>query len=202
MKQRQQILHIHGGNPDMGYQEYIQRLKTGYLNLNNKDSKKWNKRYREFLKEENYEIILPMMPCGWRARYDEWVIWFERHIEFMNNGIIFAGHSLGGNFLGKYLSENILPIHIKQLHIIAPSYSAFEDDFKITEFPNKFFENKIDEIHIYHSSDDGQVPILESEKYYEKIPNAHFHRFTNRGHFLGETFPELFENIKCTTETL
>ena len=136
------------------------------------------------------------MPCKQNAHYNEWRIWFERHIQFMNNNIVLIGHSLGGNFLAKYLSENKLPISIKQLHLISASYKKFEDDFKITEFPKNFSQNDIEEVHIYHSTDNDLVPISESEKYHVDIQNSIFHKFSDRGHFLGKTFPELFENIK------
>lgn len=196
MKNKQQILHIHGGEPDTGYEDYMDRLKNCRFTLNNKETLKWNKRYREFLNQDQFEIILPMMPLGWRANYDDWKIWFERHFEFLNDGVILVGHSLGGNFLAKYLYENVLPISVKQLHLVAPSHSKFEDNFAIKGKPKKFSENSIGEVYIYHSTDDEVVPISESEKYHTELPNSQFHRFADRGHFLEEEFPELFENIK------
>ncbi len=138
------------------------------------------------------------MPCKQNAHYSEWKIWFERHIEFMRDGIVLVGHSLGGNFLAKYLAEEDFNLTIKQFHLVAPSHSAFEDDFKLdfNNFPGKLLEKNIPEIHIYHSKDDKVVPIAESEKYHKQIPSSHFHVFEDRGHFLHETFPELFENIQ------
>ena len=47
------------------------------------------------------------------ARYEEWKIWFERMIPFLNDNVILVGHSLGGIFFVKYLSENLLPIKSK-----------------------------------------------------------------------------------------
>ena len=85
---------------------------------------------------------------------------------------------------------------IKQLHLVAPSHSKFDDNFCIKNEPKKLNENRIGEIHIYHSIDDEIVPLSESEKYHAQLPNSIFHTFTDRGHFLGEDFPELFKNIK------
>ncbi len=197
MKNKQQIIHIHGGEPWKNNDEYIDYLKNKkcdpYASFRRE---RWHYNYYSFLNKKYFDVIKPDMPCKQNAHYKEWKIWFERHIAYMHDTIILVGHSLGGNFLAKYLSENILPVSIKQLHLIAPSHSAFEDGFKIIEFPKIFFKNEIGEIHIYHSTDDSVVPISESEKYHMSLPNSQFHVFNDRGHFLKETFDELFENIK------
>ena len=195
MKEKQQVMHIHGGEPWATYEDYLKYLKSAPCNPLRDTSYRWSYHYKTHLKEE-YEIWRPVMPCKQNAHYNEWVIWFERHIEFMREGVILVGHSLGGNFLAKYLSEHSFPLMIKQLHLVAASYSDFEDDFKITEFPKNFHDNNISEIHIYHSSDDPVVSISESKKYAAALPEAQFHSFDDRGHFLEETFTELFENIK------
>ena len=103
--------------------------------------------------------------------------------------------------MAKYLSEELFPVSIKQLHLVAPVYDYEDDeeelaDFKLTDFPGKLLEKSIPEINIYHSKDDNIVPFEESEKYHEHIPGSQLHVFEERGHFLGEEFPELFENIK------
>lgn len=201
MKTKQQVIHIHGGSPWNTYEDYINDLKTKKVKISSTVlSERWHCNYPKYLSEDIFEIIRLDMPCKQNAHYNEWKIWFERHIEYMRNDIILVGHSLGGNFLAKYLKEEDFDITIKQLHLAAPSHSAFEDDFKISNFPGKLLEKRIPEIHIYHSTDDTVVPISESEKYHAQIPGSHFHLFTDRFHFLDETFPELFENIKGTNK--
>lgn len=195
MKQKQQVMHIHGGEPYMGYDHYIDRLNNGWFSFNNKKPTKWYKNLRSLIDENIYEVITPQMPNSDMAKYNEWKIWFERHIEFMKDGIVLIGHSLGGNFLAKYLAEDDFNVKISQLNLVAPSYGFTEDDFNIIDFPGKLLKKNIPEIHIYHSKDDTVVPISESQKYHEQIPGSHFHVFEDRWHFLGEEFPELFENI-------
>lgn len=197
MKQKQQVMHIHGGEPWASDDDYINYLKTKKVKLHSTFlTKRWHYNYESFLSKDTYQVIRPDMPCKVNARYSEWKIWFERHIEFLRDDIILIGHSLGGNFLAKYLAEEDFPIRIKQLHLVAPSYGFTKDDFNIKEFPEKLMEKKIPEIHIYHSKDDTIVLITESEKYHKQIPSSHFHIFEDRFHFLDETFPELFETIQ------
>ncbi len=202
---KQQVMHIMGGEAWKTYDDYIKYLETIEINIDytKKETKRWYKNIDDFLTISLYQVIVPTMPSKHNSKYNEWKIWFERHFEFLEDNIILIGHSLGGIFLAKYLSENIFPFSIKQLHFVAPVYWKNEDlaSFSFEEFPNKFFENNIEEIHIYHSTDDKVVPIADSEKYFEKLSQAYFHRFTDRGHFLDETFPELFENIKNSNKT-
>lgn len=201
MEQKQQVVHIHGGSPWLTYNDYLENLKTTKVKLSSTlKTHRWHYNYPKYLSEENFQIIRLDMPCKQNAHYSEWKIWFERHIEFLQDDIILVGHSLGGNFLAKYFAEEDFNISIKQLHLVAPSHSAFDDDFKITQFPGKFTDKNISEIVIYHSRDDTVVPISESEKYHKQIPGSQFHIFEDRFHFLDETFPELFKNIQSVCE--
>ena len=54
----------------------------------------------------------------------------------------------------------------------------------------------IDEVHVWHSSDDVYVPLHHAERLAAKYPSAITHYFTDRGHFLQPEFPELLAVIK------
>jgi len=199
MKEKQQVLHLHGGMPAISHKNYLNMISSWSYNPWN-ISIRWSKRYSKFL-NENFEIIRPDMPNSDYASYEAWDIWFQKALPYLKNNLTLVGHSLGGGFLMKWLAQNKLPITVKQLHLVAPTFDyTTEDyilgDFSLKEFPGKFFDNNISEVHIYHSKDDPEVPISESEKYHSLLLESHFHIFEDRGHFLGEEFPELFENIK------
>ena len=57
-------------------------------------------------------------------------------------------------------------------------------------------EQQVSNIFIYHSQDDPLVSIEEVYKFKEKLPNARLRIFEDRGHFLGDSFPEIVEDIK------
>ncbi|MAQ77365.1 hypothetical protein CL684_02470 [Candidatus Campbellbacteria bacterium] len=207
MNHKQQIVHIGGGEAFNSYDQYINYLQSVPLwhMEKSQESLPWYKKYGEYLNEKKYECIKIPMPNDSNARYNEWKIWFERHIPFLRDGVILVGHSLGGIFLAKYLSHNTLLVDIEQLHLVAAPYDNENKkeqlaDFKITEFPNDFYENTISRIHIYHSKDDTVVPISESEKYHKALPESQLRIFDDRFHFLDETFPELFENIRSISD--
>ncbi len=204
MNEKQQVVHIGGGEAFNSYDQYITYLKTAPLyHMEPEYTPTWSKRYDEYLEEETYQCLKLPMPSSGNAKYEEWKIWFERHFPYFQDNIILVGHSLGGVFLAKYLSEHTFPFTIQQLHLVAAPFDSENDieqlaDFKIIEFPKSFFDNTIGKIHIYHSKDDTVVPISESEKYHQQLPGSHLHVFEDRFHFLDETFPELFTNIKKT----
>lgn len=118
---------------------------------------------------------------------------FEKHTPYMKDGIVLVGHSLGGNFLAAYLAENRLPVHVSQLHLVAPSWS--EGSFVL---PNSLplIEKQVGRVFLYASTDDPVVPFSDAEKYKAALPEVELISFSDRGHFLGETFPELIERIQ------
>lgn len=201
---KQQLIHIHGGSAFDSYDQYLHTLENlvEFSPEKKEKKKRWKERYEEFLGEENYQILMPQMPCKDNAKYREWKIYFEKVIPFLEDKPIIVAHSLGGVFIIKYLSENIFPHTISQLHLVAPVYSHTSEyeqlwDFRLSDqWENSIAKNSIKGIFIYHSTDDTICPIDESKQYHKKLPNSHLQIFADRFHFIGEDFPELFKNIE------
>src|SRR3972149_11433312 len=102
---KQQIIVIHGGTTFKSYGDYIYYLKNKEISLDELTLKKdWKDTLEEKL-GKTFEVLFPRMPNRTHARYKEWKIWFERIVPLLNDGVFFIGHSLGGIFLVKYLSE-------------------------------------------------------------------------------------------------
>lgn len=194
---QKQVLVIHGGNAFNSYEEYLAFLKAREFTLDSLDYKDWKKRLSETLGSE-YQVVTPSMPNGQNAKYAEWKIWFERILPFIEDGVILVGHSLGGIFLAKYLSENDFPKKISGTFLVAPVFSSQNDnplgDFLLSDDLEKI-QMQSGQVFLYHSMDDTIVPFDHHLKYKEKLPNAHTETFTDRGHFRGEQFPELVRDI-------
>ncbi len=195
---KRQVLVIHGGTAFDTYDEYISYLKNSTVTLESLNSKGWKRSLATVLGEE-YLVLTPQMPNAFNARYVEWKIWFEKIVDVLDESVILVGHSLGGIFLTKYLSENIFPKKIIATMLVAAPYNTKTKhppvDFVIDENLLKFKEQG-GPIHIFHSKDDQIVPYSNFEDYQNALPDAGVHVFEDRGHFLGETFPELVEEIK------
>ena len=163
--------------------------------------KKWKDNLQESL-GNNYEVFLPLMPCGWNAKYIEWKIWFDKFIPFLEDGLILIGHSQGGIFLAKYLAENNFPKKIKAVFLVAPPFDDKDRgaEFSLADFvlPESLEKigNQVEKIFLYHSKDDPVVPFSDQEKYAAKLPNSEKVIFEDKGHFVLKDFPEIVEKIK------
>jgi len=198
---KQQILVIHGGNSFHSYEEYLDYLRTKKIDLDHLQRNDWKTRLAEGL-GEGFQVIFPSMPNKQNAKYLEWKIWFERFVPFLEEGVILIGHSLGGCFLAKYLSEETFPKKIKAVFLVAAPYDL-DQDRNLKDFVSpKNLENfirQVSKIVVYHSKDDAVVPISEIEKYKQALPSAEIVIFKDRGHFNQEEFGELVEAIKALT---
>ena len=201
---KKQVVFIHGGGNFDSYSDYLSYIKEYKLDIKETKNKKWKESLEKDLGSQ-FEVFKPQMPNGKNAKYIEWKIWFEKYIPYLKDGVILIGHSLGGIFLVKYLSENKLPRKIRGLFLVAPSYSTRVKKYSSADFDfkTKNCKNILKQclnIHVYHSKDDSVVPFDNFKKYKKCLPNATFYEFKNRDHFIGEKFPELIKDIKNLTK--
>ena len=194
---KRQVIVIHGGESFDTREEYLEWLKAQKIDLNR--PKGWKSSLQEAL-GDNYEIILPGMPNAFNATFEEWSIWFEKHMDVVGNNLILVGHSLGGIFLAKYLSVREIKKNILGTFLVAAPNSADDADYSLTDFalPESLaqFAEQGGHIQLYHSTDDTVVPFSDLARYQRALPYARASVFGDRGHFLQETFPELDEDIR------
>jgi len=196
---KKQILLIHGGDNFATYEEYIDFLKKYEVKLEELDAKRWKENLSEKLGGD-FEVIFPKMPNPMNAKYAEWKITFEKFFPFLKDNIILVGHSLGGIFLAKYLSENKFPQKILATFLVSAPYdekdtNEFLGDFNLPESLEMFREQG-GKIFLYHSKDDEVVPFIDFEKYKKVLPEAETMVFEDRGHFDQNEFLELVKDIK------
>ena len=114
---KQQIVIINGGNTFDTYDEYLSDLKNCEFDFERLGRTGWKGWLKTEL-EETFDIIIPKMPNPNNAKYNEWKIWFYKLLPFLRDNIVLVGHSLGGIFLVKYLSENDFPKKIRATNLI------------------------------------------------------------------------------------
>lgn len=192
-----QVLIIHGGNSFSSYEAYLDNLKNSVLDYERlKAQPSWKTWIAKHMHE--FEVLLPTFPNTSNAVYNEWKVYFEKIIPFLKADAQLVGHSLGAMFLAKYLDENPLSKPVKRIVLIAGGYSGASNEdlgsFKVTS--SKRIDRSAGEIHLLHSKDDPVVPFTELAKFQADLPSAVPHIFTNRGHFIDKTFPELLELLK------
>ncbi len=196
---KKQVVVIHGGKTFMGYKQYITSLRTREVSADTFTSSKGWKDHLQKELGKNFQVFTPKMPNPNNAVYKEWKIWFERMSAFLTNDVILIGHSLGGIFLVKYLSENIFPKKIKALVLIAaPCDDCNKEDLAEFVLPRslKKADSQAKKIYLVYSKDDPVVPLKELDKYGQAFSKAESHIFKHKQHFNQEHFPEIVKLIK------
>lgn len=199
----QQVVFIHGGDSFSDEADFLAYLRTTTLrNPRGEKTPRWTDTLRADLGSA-YELYQLSMPNSDNADYQAWSIWFERHFEYWEDGVVLVGWSLGGMFLAKYLSEKIFPLRIKALILLGAPCGHFEDatgndcgsfQFEVTNLAR--LSDQVADLSILHSTDDFVVPFTHAEDYKTALPKASLITFTDKNHFLQPTFPELITLIK------
>lgn len=196
---KKQIVVIGGGDIFKTYKEYISYLKNKRLDLNKLKIKGWKENLSGDL-GSNFEVLAMRMPNTANAKFVEWKIMFDKLLPFLKNNVILLGHSLGGIFLVKYLSENKFPKKIKATFLVSAPFDEKDRGYSLGDFKLPKNLDKLRQqggkIFLYHSKDDKVVPFADVGKYKNALPEAKISIFKNRGHFDQAKFPELVKDIK------
>ncbi len=202
---KKSVIYIHGGDSFGNYEDFLQHLRTRTIrDLPWSTSLPSWKRSLPVDLGEDFEVFLPSMPNSHNARYIEWKIWFERYFDYLHDGVILIGCSLGGMFLAKYLSENTLPVKVAALYLLAAPSGEFVYDPKDGDCTDFTFSStdwatvgeKVPKIHIWHSEDDFVVPVAEAYWYKKHLPVAELRIFKDKNHFLLPDLPEILKSVR------
>jgi predicted alpha/beta hydrolase family esterase len=189
-----QVLIIHGGSSFNSYDSYFDALKAKTLTY---EQLLTNQKWRDWIADTytNGDVLLPIFPNGSNAQYDEWVIYFEKLLPFLDKTSHLIGYSLGAMFLARYLHENTLAIPAARIILISPCYDDESTEelgsFKVTSAIG--LEKSAQEVHLFHSKDDPISPFTELAKFQSDLPAAETHIFEDRNHFFQPIFPELLD---------
>ena len=139
----------------------------------------------------------PEMPYAFKPDYPTWKKEFERFD--IGPDTLLVGHSCGGGFLVRWLSENERAT-VKKVVLVAPWLDPFRED------TTDFFEFAIDpklagragELWVYDSDTDSDGVHTSVQKLLAEVDGVKYREFHNYGHFffkdLGtDAFPELLE---------
>jgi len=191
------VVTIGGGEIFADYASYLQDLKTSAVRLQTGGFKQhWRDWLRVQINQSSTHrgFHLPM-PTPDNAQYEEWKIQFERISAYLGSDDLLIGHSLGGIFLLRYLSEN--PIHLGQVHLVAaPFQNSHSFDFDQEKLASIVRTQA--QIHFHHSMDDFVVAFddyIQYKKALSGLDGIHFHEYQDRNHFLVKEFAELAEII-------
>lgn len=123
--------------------------------------------------------------------YEEWLEVFKQHA--LSDETVLIGHSCGGGFLLRFLSEN-QQVKVKKVILVAPwldpDGELTTNFFKFALNPNLASNN---EVHVMISDDDDDYILKSVEMVKEQVPNIIWHNYSGKGHFVEKDCPELLE---------
>ena len=139
----------------------------------------------------------PEVPQPYKPQWDLWVKEVERFE--IGPETILVGHSCGGGFWVRYLSEH-RDLKVGKVILVAPWVDPKREnttDFFDFEF-DPDLASRTNGLIIFHSDDDHDTVHQSEEIIREKIKNIEFRKFHNYGHFCysdlkTDAFPELLE---------
>ncbi len=147
----------------------------------------------------DFKADTPEVPQAYKMIWEDWVKEVERFE--IDQQTTLVGHSMGGGFWVRYLTEHP-ELQVNKVILVAPwlnlsheedtSFFDFEIDPGIIDQANKI---------IVFESDNDEPDVQNSIKFLkDKIPNANYRTFHNYGHFCyrdmkTDAFPELLEEI-------
>lgn len=163
---------------------------------------KEDKELASYLKEalkELYDINYPRMPDENDPDYEKYKAKIDEELKKINNKVVLVGHSLGGCFLLKYLSEEKINNEIAGMFFIATPFWGdggwqFEGFSIENDFPSKLPEET--PIYFYHSTNDEIVPYAHLALYAKKLPYAIIRKIDGRRHQLNNDLSEIVKDIK------
>lgn len=160
------------------------------------------------LSEIGCNIIIPNFPTKDGVKVELWKSIFDKYIKEINENTIIVAHSIGNEFIIKYLSE--INKKVKMYIGLAGFSEVFEcegkedlnraiKEFLVTEKEINKFIGLVNKRHCIYSNDDHIVP-YEVLKRYSTVINAEPQLIMNIGHMGGksglEKIPEVLDIIK------
>ena len=158
---------------------------------------------RQLILEDIHAVTIEP-PFPFRPRYGEWKKEFERFD--VEPDTILVGHSCGGGFLVRWLSEN-KDKRVGKAVLVAPWLNPENNPVSDT---TDFFDFEVDPsivnrtkgIMIFNSDDDQQTIHKSVSIIRERVPGVGYREFHGKGHFCIENlgsvkFPELLH--ECLT---
>jgi predicted alpha/beta hydrolase family esterase len=172
--------------------------KEGYLAQGSRATNQhWFPWIKGELEKNGFEVFMPEMPEPYEPDYKKWSEEFEKLP--LQHDTVLVGHSAGGGFLVRWLSEN--KSKVGKVVLVAPWIDPNH------QWAPKMFNGLVidptlpertESTNIFISMDDEQEELDTFEILKEKLPGLQVKKFTDKGHFILRDmhtieFPELLE---------
>lgn len=171
------------------------------LKLPSESNSHWLPWLQAQLIKRGISAVTPEIPLAFDPQWDIWCKEVERFD--ITPETILVGHSCGGGFWVRWLSEH-KDVKVGKVVLVAPSLGLTWGDGK-----ERFFENftidpdlikRTNGVTIFCSDNDKDGILQAVKEIREQVPGIKYQEFHNYGHFTFENmhateFPELLEEV-------
>lgn len=150
---------------------------------------------------KGWSVQTPEMPDAYEPNYEKWKAIFEQY--HIDENTTLVGHSCGGGFLVRWLSEN--NVKVGKVFLVAPWMDpAHEERGHVSDFfdfeIDPRLSDRTDGVTIFVSNDDEESMLKTVELLESTLKGYFTKRFEDKGHFtiadMGtREFPELLDSI-------
>jgi len=149
-----------------------------------------------------YELRYPKMPRESDPDYELWKARIQKELASIEDAVILIGHSLGGSFLLKYISEEKIITTIAGIFLIAAPYWGGDgwryEGYERVELPEDFVAKLPPgtPIFFYHGNRDEIAPFAHLALYAAKLPQAVIRAVHGGDHQLNGDLSNVAADIK------
>ncbi len=195
-----QVVVLRGGTTFDTYEEYFDALQNKEVRLERiAYAPGWKESLQTRLGDD-YLVLIPSMPNTSNAQYSEWKVYFDQVAKVLKDGCILVGHSMGGIFLAKYLSEVQIPFKAAATILVAAPYDDETNeslgDFRLTGI-SELFHMQAGNVTIIGAKDDPVIAAEDFMNYQQALPHAQVLEISASDHYIRAEFPELVSVIKA-----
>ena len=147
-----------------------------------------------------YDVHFPRMPSEAKPTLQSWKRKIAAELSRSHGKAVLVGHSVGGSFLLKYLSEEEVEKPIAGLFLLAaPSWDEDQWNIDDLKLPSDIAEklSPIPRIFFYHSRDDDVVPFAHLALHGARLPRATIRAVDGQGHQFRNDLTKLASDIRA-----
>lgn len=151
---------------------------------------------------QDFKVIYPKMPDEANAPYDTWKIKIQNELATTSGPVILVGHSLGGSYLAKILTEVKVDKPLDGIFLLeAPFWGGqgwLYEGYEELKLPQDAGDKIPDDVtlFLYHARDDEIAPFSHLALYSALFPQAVIHKIEKGGHQLNNDLSIVARDIK------
>lgn len=150
----------------------------------------------------DFKVAYPKMPNEANAPYVVWKTKIQKELVTASEPVILVGHSLGGSYLAKMLTETKIDKPLGGIFLLeAPFWGGrgwLYEGYKELELPQDAATKFPDDVKLflYHARDDEIAPFSHLALYSALLPRAIIREINKGGHQLNDDLSIVAKDIK------